>query len=639
MKNRALEIILVVIAFILLATISTWPLITDPVNQFLAGPGHNDVRFNTWVIFWGARALTTDPLQMHNANIFHPEPYTFAYSDIELSHSLLMLPVIKLTNNPELTYNLLVILCIIIGGAGMFLLARHITGKSIPSLFAALIFVFNPAHFGRYLQIQFFGDHWLPWFVWAMLLWTERKSKTKLWAALTVLFYCLHALSGSHSAVFGTLLAAALGIYRLIEKKLWTEKQFWIELVCIGIAILVILLPVFFPYFIVEKEMASQRVSSVDALRSGSANMPEFLSAGTPFYRWLDKTTGWPGAMFSSPRLRGYLFPGFVPLLLMVLSFFNLKREKTKKEFDWKAFAAGLLDLLLVSAAWTLVITAFSGARLLQLFIFSFAAPPALYVAGIALIVFALRIIFFRDKDHLFLTLFLFLKEKIAFTPFSIFWLGVFVFSIWACVGPDAGLYAFLAKMPLVKLIRVPRRFILVATFAMALLAAWGLAKLIKRLETKRFVSITVVIVLLAFFALEANYAPLHLYPVKNSPPEVYEWLGTLEGDFAVMEFPVSSKGYAEFIRQVYGSIHHWKKLLVGYSGYQSEENIELIGRLNSTFPQESCLQEMRDLDVKIVLVFETRITDAQREMLQNSPELKEIKRFGDLIAYQLLEQ
>lgn len=177
MKNRTVEILIVVAAFAFLAVLSTWPLVTDPVNQFLAGPGHNDVRFNTWVIFWGARALTSNPLEMHNANIFHPEKYTFAYSDIELSHSLLMLPVIKLTNNPELTYNLLVLFCIIIGGAGMFILARWVTGKSLPAFFAALVFVFNPAHFGRYLQIQFFGDHWLPWLIWSMLAWTERKGK------------------------------------------------------------------------------------------------------------------------------------------------------------------------------------------------------------------------------------------------------------------------------------------------------------------------------------------------------------------------------------------------------------------------------------------------------------------------------
>jgi hypothetical protein len=104
-----------------------------------------------------------------------------------------------------------------------------------------------------------------------------------------------------------------------------------------------------------------------------------------------------------------------------------------------------------------------------------------------------------------------------------------------------------------------------------------------------------------------------------------------------VAEFPVSPRGFGMFIRQVYGSIHHWKKLLVGYSGFQSRENIERLKRLNDSFPEDNCLDVLSRLNVKYVLVFEKRLDRNKFEQLRNQDRLTERKRYGHFAVYELI--
>jgi hypothetical protein len=201
-----------------------------------------------------------------------------------------------------------------------------------------------------------------------------------------------------------------------------------------------------------------------------------------------------------------------------------------------------------------------------------------------------------------------------------------------------AGLYAVFGKLPLVKLIRVPSRFILPAAFALSVLATYGLAALQQRLTVRGAkVGATVLAVLALLFAVESAYAPLHLYPLdKDRPPEVYKWLARQEGDFAVMEFPVDPRGYAQFARQVYNSIYHWKRLIIGYSGFQSRENVERLRRLNDSFPRPACISELQTLDVRYVIVFPGRMEVEKLRDLEAQTRLQEVERFGGIIVYEI---
>ena len=79
---------------------------------------------------WVAHQLFVDPLNLFNTNIFYPEPRTLAYSDAMLLQGMIATPLIKAGMKPLLVMNLMFLAGIITSGAGMYLLARRLTGHT-----------------------------------------------------------------------------------------------------------------------------------------------------------------------------------------------------------------------------------------------------------------------------------------------------------------------------------------------------------------------------------------------------------------------------------------------------------------------------------------------------------------------------
>lgn len=645
--DRSVRTFGVAALFLGLAVLATWPLATDIAGLSTFSPATNDPHFNIYLIFWGAHALTSDPLNLHHTNMFYPERYTFAYSDIELSHSLLTSPAIFIFYNPYLTYNLLLFAAVILGGVGFYLLARKLTGSGGAALLGAAIYVFNPAHFGRYLQIQFFGDHWLPWVAWALLNWLERidNDGKSTWrqALVAACFFCLHFLSGSHNAVFGTIFAGAMVLYYFFAHKLWRKAQFWTGLAIMGIVALIVLGPVFYPYLIVESKITEGRISSIHTLLMGSATHAELLAASSKFYLWLDQETGWPSAM-AVRRLRGYLFPGFIALALAACGFVK-RRTEGDRPSDWRKQAALALDLLALAAALGTVFLAVTGIDVLIIAIIAFPSPPAWQLAVVAILAVAVRLSLFREQNHVLINIINFCRSRIRGRLDQMFWLGLFLFGLLAAIGPPAGLYNLLAGLPLLRAIRVPSRFILLAVFALSVLAAFGAAAVIRRLKPKPVKAWIALSLIILAFAAESTYAPLPVHRTQDGP-ELYKWLARQEGEFAVVEFPVDPRNYTASARQVFYSIYHWKRLLVGYSGYQSKENYDRLNRLNESFPSDTCLDELESLSVKYVIVFRDRLAaediqngSSKLESLGKQYRLETEKEFGEageLVVYLL---
>ena len=125
-------------------------------------------------------------------------------------------------------------------------------------------------------------------------------------------------------------------------------------------------------------------------------------------------------------------------------------------------------------------------------------------------------------------------------------------------------------------------------------------------------------------------------YPFSPDPPAVYRWIGEQEGQFAIMEYPVSPDSPAIASRRTFYSIYHWKKLIVGYSGWQSEENAARLWRLQRTFPGDAALDEMAGLGVRYVPVFEDRVGEPRLQRIRAQLRLVPVQRFGSVQVYEL---
>lgn len=214
-----------------------------------------------------------------------------------------------------------------------------------------------------------------------------------------------------------------------------------------------------------------------------------------------------------------------------------------------------------------------------------------------------------------------------------VFALGLFVF---LAMGSYGG-YLLLGDVPLFRLIRVPTRFLLPAVFALGLLAAVGLAELAHRLRRARGAAVALALIGLVF-AAEATYAPLRTWEYPHEPRLLNEFLAAQPGDFAIVEFPVDPFATTINMRQVANSAYHWKRLLVGYSGYQSAENIDLLRRVRDTFPSDRCLDELAGLDVRYVIVLRDRVDADLLAAVQAQVRLSPAWEREGWLVYRVLE-
>jgi hypothetical protein len=72
-------------------------------------PDLGDPLFSIWRMGWIYRQILGDPRPLSDANIFHPEPLTLAYSDAMLLPSLTAAPLLAANLHPVLVYNLMLL--------------------------------------------------------------------------------------------------------------------------------------------------------------------------------------------------------------------------------------------------------------------------------------------------------------------------------------------------------------------------------------------------------------------------------------------------------------------------------------------------------------------------------------------------
>src|SRR5262245_25707476 len=110
---------LVAVLFVLLTVAMTYPQVRVLTNGIAE---HDDPLFSTWRLAWVAHQLPRDPPHLFDANIFHPEARTFAYSDAMIVPALAGAPLLWAGLPPILVHNLLLLTALALSGFCMFLL-------------------------------------------------------------------------------------------------------------------------------------------------------------------------------------------------------------------------------------------------------------------------------------------------------------------------------------------------------------------------------------------------------------------------------------------------------------------------------------------------------------------------------------
>jgi hypothetical protein len=595
----------VLLAFVALTLVLTYPLSLDPAGRVMAVGADTDLFI--WTLAWDAHALVTQPLALFDANIYYPQARTLAYSENLIGGTIFSAPVWWITGNAVLAMNVAALASCILCGVGAWLLARRIGLSTGAAFVAGVVFAFAPPRFLRLTQLHLTMIQWLP-FTLAFLhsyLDTGRRRELRLAA----MFFSLQALSSGHGAVFTALAAAALVVYRVVLGERIDPGRRLKDLGVAGLALLVPAVLVTLPYLAVQREMQLRR--SLEDASTWAVSAISFLASPTHVHEFiLSRLTN----RRINDEAWAFLFPGYLPLLLSIAAFLPFRRAgsssrpfygsvSTRAALALEAFAIAALAIFVYVAAvgpirwriadWTLlsVRDAARPAAVLALAVVARVALRRRAPLGLTA-----RINRWRDRTRNW-------RELRRRDP-RVFYGLLAIATLWLSASPPIGLWPAVYWLPGLNFIRVASRFTLLSMLCLAVLAAFGFERLAGRLSSRRRVAAAAIVCVLLL--VEFADVPLGTSAYRVEAPAADVWLDQQPKPFSVVELPVptAAEGGEERRQTAYmlHSMAHWQKTVHGYSGLRPTLHYELFRQLR-LFPDEASIAGLTALGINYAVV------------------------------------
>jgi len=291
--------------FVALTLVATYPIARAPASY--AFFNHADAQLNMWILAWDAHAIARYPRHVFDTNIFAPEPHTLAYSETLLGYAPLAAPILWLGGSPALAFNAVLLFSFIASGLGMYLLARHLTGRHGPAIVGGVVYAFMPYRFAHVPQIQLEAMEWMPLAFLSLHLFIERRRPVyAVTLAATVVvqaFCCLY-----YAVFLGLALLVATPVLLAGDRQARRAGT----LVTLGLAgalTIVALAPIGVEYMRVHREQGLER--TLDETATRAADVDAFLASPARLHQRLWGHDGVP---------RDYLFPGVIALLLCAVA-------------------------------------------------------------------------------------------------------------------------------------------------------------------------------------------------------------------------------------------------------------------------------------------------------------------------------
>ncbi|MEW5981225.1 MAG: hypothetical protein AB1806_02515 [Acidobacteriota bacterium] len=637
----------VLLLFLALTLLLTYPLSLHPADTSLPlGPDGN---LFMWTLAWDAHAFIHQPLSIFDANIYHPERNTLAYSENLIGSALVAAPILWLTGNPVLALNVTALLSCLLCGIGAYVLARRLGLSQSAAVLCGLVFAFSPPRFFRTGQLHLGAVQWIPFALASAHAYLDDGRRRDL--RLTAAFVTLQALSSGHGIVFLGFALALLALYRIGTGERLDLVRRVRDLGITGTLLLLPAVLVFLPYRRVQQEMGLRRT-----LENWAIDPASFLAAPTHVQTWVVSWFSQQSRLIVDAQ--AFLFPGYVPLLLAAgFLFWPATRGHDtvlRARLVWvraRAMLPGLLELVVLSGLVTSIVVAATGSiriRSGDWVLFSAREPlRPLVTAGLAL---AARLVILR---------------WFPWSPAARWRLARDAWRVWAgrnrqsvgvfyglltfltlllSVGPPLGLWPLIYWLPGLNFIRVPSRFTILGMLGLAVLAGAGFDRLSARLSSRRRLAWAAGAGLM--MVVEFAAMPLATVPADLRIPAADQWLSTRPGRFAIVEFPVpdpSNAGASARLNSTYmlHSMAHWQKTVHGHSGFQPPFH-DMLYRQLQRFPDEDTIRLLAETGVRYIIVHAELYAPAHwtalRERMDRSIHLRLEHVAGEGRVYSLAE-
>lgn len=585
--------------YLLLTLVMTWPLAAGLARDIPWDLG--DSLLNCWILAWNSehllRAITGDWNALrgfYDANIFHPQPLTLAYSELLLAQTVQGLPVYAATGNLILTYNVVFLATFVLSGLGAFLLVRQLTGDWRAGFAAGLVYAFLPWRFGQMPHMQVLSSQWMPFVLYGLARYFATGRARALVGAGAALV--ANNLSNGYFLLFFAPFVPAYTLWEMARRGKLTDVRSWIGLGATAAGVAACTVPFLMPYVWLRRATGEHR--SIGEVAWFSADVYAYLTAEfnlTLLGSWLR----------TFPRAEGDLFPGFTPLLLASIAVgAGLARAMAATRAAggvppsaatrWGAIrrvaVLGGFTLAAIYGAVLLVVLAGYGGKFtlggLDLRVNSVTnAARMLGLSAVVLYACSARI-----------------RAVVArgWRSPIVFFVVLTVLGWWLSLGPRPqswgrelnapGLYTLLYQyVPGFDGLRVPARFAVLVMLGLSVLSGFAVRDILRW----RPAAGPALLALAALFLVESTPVPIpvnvtssdkylsppsRVFPSWQAPP-VYQHLATLPESTVVLELPFGDPAWE--LRYVYYSSVHWRPLVNGYSGGFPESYLRLRSYLD----------------------------------------------------------
>lgn len=329
----------------------TWPLVLDLATIVPSDLG--DPLLNAWIVWWNARAVPLTEAWW-NAPAFFPAPDALALSEHLFGLSLFTSPIVWLTGDAQLAYNLAFLLTFVLSALGGYALGFVLTKRADAAFIAGLAYGFAPYRMDQFPHIQTLASYGMPFALVGLHKFVEDRRAR--WLALVGGATLLQGLTNGYYLLFFPVLA---GLWVLWFRPSSRPVSALVAIGATFAAASLPLVPFLLRYQDVHERLGLRR--NVDEVAHFSADITALTHGSTnlALWRWLP-----------DPGPEGALFPGLTVVLVVIAGVVWGRGEKPARV---RVFLSSRSPMVFYTAAtvvmWTLALgpaPAFRGRELFQ---------------------------------------------------------------------------------------------------------------------------------------------------------------------------------------------------------------------------------------------------------------------------------
>jgi hypothetical protein len=259
--------------------------------------------------------------QLYHLPIFYPQSYMLVKTHPLFGVSIFFYLFKLLGFSLVQSTNLYIILCLMLGAWGTFLLAKEFVQKPFFPLLFSTLYILHPLNHLHFVWLNFLTRFYLPFII--LFLIRYFKTRKKSYAAAAVIFSFLQFLASVYYGVLVWAVIIPVFLFFALLLKIISFRQLRFLFLCLVVVGLLILL-IFYPYISRNAAAAKHfddRLTQVEELFSVSKVFSLVLGAPGNISQYL-----FPGILFTAFGM--LFFVGYLPrqrlLMVGILLFFLL---------------------------------------------------------------------------------------------------------------------------------------------------------------------------------------------------------------------------------------------------------------------------------------------------------------------------